>query len=123
GFAELDADVFATPWWSLYGGIETTVGVKFSVLGTSIADYESPNLIGFRLLLAQATTPAPTPTPSPTATPTPIPSPTPTPPLGQFSQQGLKLVGTGTVGHAQQGYSVSLCADGNTAIVGGPERH
>ncbi len=34
-------------------------------------------------------------------------------------QQGSKLVGTGNVGTAQQGYSVSLSADGNTAMVGG----
>ena len=37
----------------------------------------------------------------------------------QFSQQGPKLVGTGAVGNPQQGESVSLSADGNTAIVGG----
>jgi len=37
----------------------------------------------------------------------------------QFSQQGPKLVGTGAVGTPQQGISVSLSADGNTAIVGG----
>jgi hypothetical protein len=37
----------------------------------------------------------------------------------QFSQQGLKLVGTGAVGTSFQGYSVSLSSDGNTAIVGG----
>jgi hypothetical protein len=42
------------------------------------------------------------------------------PALGQFSQQGPKLVGTGAVGNAEQGLSVSLAADGNTAIVGGP---
>ena len=41
------------------------------------------------------------------------------PALAQFSQQGPKLVGTGAVGNAFQGYSVSLSADGNTAIVGG----
>ena len=35
-------------------------------------------------------------------------------------QQGAKLVGTGAVGNAYQGNSVSLSADGNTAIVGGP---
>ena len=34
-------------------------------------------------------------------------------------QQGSKLVGTGNTGAAQQGYSVSVSADGNTAIVGG----
>jgi hypothetical protein len=39
---------------------------------------------------------------------------------GVWSQQGSKLVGTGAVGGANQGYSVALSADGNTAIVGGP---
>jgi hypothetical protein len=38
---------------------------------------------------------------------------------GVWTQQGSKLVGTGAVGHAKQGSSVSLSADGNTAIVGG----
>jgi len=38
---------------------------------------------------------------------------------GNWVQQGSKLVGTGNTGAAQQGYSVSLSADGNTAIVGG----
>jgi hypothetical protein len=42
------------------------------------------------------------------------------PARAQFSQQGPKLVGTGAVGNAFQGNSVSLSADGNTAIVGGP---
>jgi hypothetical protein len=41
---------------------------------------------------------------------------------GVWPQQGSKLVGTGAVGPygAQQGWSVALSADGNTAIVGGP---
>ena len=38
---------------------------------------------------------------------------------GVWTQEGNKLVGTGAVGAAKQGYSVSLSADGNTAIVGG----
>jgi uncharacterized protein YdbL (DUF1318 family) len=38
---------------------------------------------------------------------------------GVWSQQGGKIVGTGAVGEADQGYSVALSADGNTAIVGG----
>jgi hypothetical protein len=37
-----------------------------------------------------------------------------------WTQQGSKLVGTGAVGAANQGQSVSLSLDGNTAIVGGP---
>lgn len=39
---------------------------------------------------------------------------------GVWTQQGEKLVGTGAVGAAQQGTSVALSADGNTALVGGP---
>jgi hypothetical protein len=36
-----------------------------------------------------------------------------------WTQQGDKLVGTGAIGNAEQGISVALSADGNTAIVGG----
>jgi sRNA-binding regulator protein Hfq len=36
-----------------------------------------------------------------------------------WTQQGGKLVGTGRVGESQQGISVALSADGNTAMVGG----
>ncbi|MBU3663986.1 MAG: hypothetical protein FGM41_12430, partial [Bacteroidetes bacterium] len=39
---------------------------------------------------------------------------------GIWTQQGNKLVGTGNTGAAQQGISVSISADGNTAIVGAP---
>src|SRR5207245_9735519 len=38
---------------------------------------------------------------------------------GVWTQQGTKLVGTGAVGSAIQGASVSLSSNGNTAIVGG----
>jgi len=36
-------------------------------------------------------------------------------------QHGHKLVGTGAVGAAKQGWSSCISADGNTAIIGGPE--
>src|SRR5262249_37244119 len=39
---------------------------------------------------------------------------------GIWTQYGHKLVGTGAVGSAGQGASVSLSGDGRTAIVGGP---
>ncbi|MBP7450035.1 MAG: T9SS type A sorting domain-containing protein [Flavobacteriales bacterium] len=39
---------------------------------------------------------------------------------GVWSQQGPRLVGSGAVGASHQGISVSISADGNTAIVGGP---
>lgn len=38
---------------------------------------------------------------------------------GAWSQLGSKLVGTGAVGAAEQGWSVAISADGSTAIVGG----
>ncbi len=38
---------------------------------------------------------------------------------GVWSQQGPKLVGTGSIGYPLQGQSVSISADGSTAIVGG----
>jgi hypothetical protein len=38
---------------------------------------------------------------------------------GVWTQQGTKLVGSGAVGSAEQGFCVSLSADGNTALVGG----
>ncbi len=38
---------------------------------------------------------------------------------GNWTQQA-KLVGSGSLGRAQQGVSVALSGDGNTAIVGGP---
>lgn len=40
---------------------------------------------------------------------------------GVWTQLGSKLVGTGSVGNARQGNSVSLSSDGNTVIVGGPD--
>ncbi|MFI5091127.1 MAG: hypothetical protein ACHP7P_13815 [Terriglobales bacterium] len=40
---------------------------------------------------------------------------------GAWSQQGSKLVGSGAVGATEQGLSVVISADGNTAIVGGPD--
>jgi hypothetical protein len=41
--------------------------------------------------------------------------------MAQFSQLGSKLVGTSALGQAQQGASITLSADGSTAIVGGPD--
>lgn len=39
---------------------------------------------------------------------------------GVWSQQGGKLLPTGATGNAERGGSVSLSADGNTALIGGP---
>jgi hypothetical protein len=39
---------------------------------------------------------------------------------GVWTQFGRKLVGTGATANAEQGASIALSADGNTAMVGGP---
>jgi FG-GAP-like repeat/FG-GAP repeat len=44
----------------------------------------------------------------------------PQPAAAQFTQQGPKLVGSGAIS-SEQGTSVAVSADGNTAIIGGPE--
>ena len=59
GYLELNADIFAIPWWELYGGLEAGVGVRVEVLSSKIADYYYPEVIGYRRLLAKAETPAP----------------------------------------------------------------
>jgi hypothetical protein len=41
--------------------------------------------------------------------------------LAQFTQQGPKLIGNDVAGPAQQGNSVALSSDGNTAVVGGSQ--
>ncbi|MBV8776470.1 MAG: hypothetical protein JO258_04665, partial [Alphaproteobacteria bacterium] len=40
--------------------------------------------------------------------------------FGSWSPQGGKLIGSNASGAAQQGWSVALSADGNTALIGGP---
>ena len=53
-YLKLEADIFATPWWTLYGGLEVPVGVRVEILSHKVADRELV-AIGFRKLLAQAT--------------------------------------------------------------------
>lgn len=50
---ELEADVFANPWWELYGRLKILVGFTFEILGHSLADYDE-EVIAFSILLAQA---------------------------------------------------------------------
>ena len=38
-----------------------------------------------------------------------------------WTQQGSKLTGSGEVGNGDFGFSVALSADGNTALIGGPD--
>ncbi len=53
GYLEFDADISREPRWQLYGGLGAHVGVEIDVLGHGFG-YESPDLVGLRILLAQA---------------------------------------------------------------------
>jgi len=76
-YLELEADVFDTPRWKLYGGLEVPVGFKADIFGKSLADYDH---IAFqvRQLIAQEEVAPPTATPTSTATGTFTPTPTAT---------------------------------------------
>ena len=52
-FLKLEADIFATPWWELYGGLEVPAGVKMEIFSHTIADYETI-IISYQIPLAQA---------------------------------------------------------------------
>jgi hypothetical protein len=58
-YLELNTDVFGTPWWELYGGLELGIGIRFEILAREIVDYYDPAVVGYRRLLAQATSPPP----------------------------------------------------------------
>lgn len=53
-YLQLEADVFAVPWWQLYAGLEGSGGVKVEVFGKNLVDYQPPLVIGYKLLLAEA---------------------------------------------------------------------
>ena len=54
GFAQLDVDVLRDPLWILYGGAEAGGGFRFEFLGHEIADYPDPDILEYRIVLAQA---------------------------------------------------------------------
>ena len=88
-FLELEADLFKTPWWELHAGIDVTVGVRGEILGRSLGEYTHA-VIGYRVLLAQATTRPPT-TPH---SPSPADAVTATSLAPTLSWQGTAVVST-----------------------------
>jgi hypothetical protein len=57
GYLQLDADLTATPWWTLYAGLEADVGVEIDVLSDVVGAY-SDRVLEEQWLLAQADEPA-----------------------------------------------------------------
>ncbi|MCP4360384.1 MAG: SUMF1/EgtB/PvdO family nonheme iron enzyme, partial [Chloroflexi bacterium] len=54
-YLQLQADINAVPWWTLYAGLDVPIGIKVEVLGKTIADYETIP-IAYKEVLAQADT-------------------------------------------------------------------
>lgn len=59
GYVKLEANLFETPWWKLYGGLEVSAEVRIEILSKHIASYEYPGVIGVKWPLAQADTSVP----------------------------------------------------------------
>ena len=53
GYFDLKMDPLSNPWLSLYGGIQTGVGVKAKLLGKTLFNYEINPLFDYSELLAQ----------------------------------------------------------------------
>jgi hypothetical protein len=53
GYLELEADIYANPWWVLYGGLESNAGVELEIFDKELADYET-KVIDYRVVLAKA---------------------------------------------------------------------
>lgn len=52
-YGEILVDLFNTPWWELYAGLDFGVGARAEILGVELFDYET-NVLELRWLLAQA---------------------------------------------------------------------
>ena len=52
-YLKLEADVLATPWWKLFGGLEVPAGVKIEIFSHTVAGYETV-LIDYKFPIAQA---------------------------------------------------------------------
>lgn len=55
GYLQVNADLMATPWWELIGGVELDAGLTVRFLGNTITDYDPPGIIiGYYETLAEA---------------------------------------------------------------------
>ncbi|MBN1697334.1 MAG: hypothetical protein JW881_07455 [Spirochaetales bacterium] len=75
-FVELDADIFADPWWELFHGLSVVRCFKVGVPFFSLIDWEEPDPFTVKRLLARADGPFFTPGPTPGSSPVPTAAPT-----------------------------------------------
>jgi Carboxypeptidase regulatory-like domain len=52
-FGEIDVDIFRTPLWRIFGGLEANAGVRLQIFDHTIADQEFPLVIQFRRLIGE----------------------------------------------------------------------
>lgn len=53
GFGEISVDLFRTPIWQIFGGLEGNAGIHLQIFDHTIADVEFPLIIQFRRLIAE----------------------------------------------------------------------
>ncbi|MBU2553156.1 MAG: fibrobacter succinogenes major paralogous domain-containing protein [Bacteroidetes bacterium] len=53
-YGKLDADLLATPWWELHGGLKMAAGVKVEILDKFLLDFTVSDLINYEVLIAEA---------------------------------------------------------------------
>lgn len=53
-YGKLDADLLATPWWELHGGLKMAAGVKVEILDKFLLDFTVSDLIDYEVLIAEA---------------------------------------------------------------------
>jgi|FLOH01.1.fsa_nt_gi uncharacterized protein (TIGR02145 family) len=53
-YGKLDANLLATPWWQLYGGLKMAAGVKVVILDRFLLDFSVSDLIDYEQLITQA---------------------------------------------------------------------
>jgi uncharacterized repeat protein (TIGR03803 family) len=54
GYLEFNADITASPWWTLTGGVEGPMSLDVSFLGYDLANYELGNMFDYSKVIAQA---------------------------------------------------------------------
>jgi len=61
GYVRIQADLLATPWWSLYAGASVGAGVQMEILGHDVLDYYTdPPFFDYETLIAAASGQPPT---------------------------------------------------------------
>jgi uncharacterized protein (TIGR02145 family) len=53
-YGKIEADLLATPWWRIYGGLNMSAGVNVEILDRFLLEYTVSDLINYEELIAEA---------------------------------------------------------------------